>query len=401
MDRTMARPPVQGARILARRYRLLEVLGRSGMSTVYRAHDETLGRTVAVKVLSPALAESDPVWVSRFEREARAAAALTHPAVTTVFDTGAEGDTWFIVMEYVQGRSLERILRDGPLPVAQVVAIGAQLAGALSAAHDAGIVHRDIKPANVMVRPDGSVKVLDFGIARALDEAALTHPASVVGTAGYMAPEQALGRPIDARSDIYSLGCVLYAMLSGRPPFAGEIAAAVLHQQVHAAPAPLGSAVASGAVPAALDALVLQMLAKRPADRPGSAVEVRERLLAVASATGGATAPTRGAGEATAATRVAAPARPVPTRSAPRARPIWLLLLGVALVAIVVVALAAVGGSSSGPSSTHGVTSSTAPPTHTSAAPPTTTTTASGPGATRTPPVIVGVPPGQAKKHKH
>jgi serine/threonine-protein kinase len=203
---------------LADRYELGEVIGRGGMGTVYRAVDSVLSRPVAVKVLPGALVDHDPTSVARFEREARAAAALNHPAVVAVYDTGADDTSRFIVMELIVGRGLEAILRqDGPLDPDRAAAIATRVADALAAAHAAGIVHRDIKPANVMVASDGTVKVLDFGIARAIDGTTLTQSARVLGTAAYMSPEQASGQPADERSDIYSLGCVLYAMLAGHP----------------------------------------------------------------------------------------------------------------------------------------------------------------------------------------
>jgi predicted Ser/Thr protein kinase len=266
-----------GRRRLAGRYDLGEVIGRGGMGAVYRARDLTLQRTVAVKVLPAALADADADHVARFEREARAAASLAHPGVVAIYDTGADDGTRFIVMECVNGRSLSQILRqEAPLEPARAVGIAEGVADALGAAHAAGIVHRDVKPANVMLAEDGAVKVLDFGIARARDATALTQSASVLGTAGYMAPEQALGQRADERSDIYSLGCLLYALLAARPPFEGDGPAAVLHQHVNSAPeAP--SAFNRGVSPA-LDALVMQMLAKSPARRPQTAAEVRERL---------------------------------------------------------------------------------------------------------------------------
>jgi serine/threonine-protein kinase len=263
---------------LAGRYRLAEVIGRGGMSTVYRATDLVLGRPVAVKVLSAALAETDPAWVARFQREARATASLSHRGVATVYDTGAENGTRFIVMECVQGRSLAAILAaEGvPLEPLRAVEIARQVADALSAAHAAGIVHRDIKPANVIVTRHGSAKVLDFGIARTPDGATLTQTTSLVGTAAYMSPEQALGERADERSDIYSLGCLLYAMLAGAPPFSGDSPAAILNQHVNAEPTPLG--VLNPRVPPALEALVMEMLAKSRAARPRSAGEVLARL---------------------------------------------------------------------------------------------------------------------------
>ena len=289
---------VTGARRrLAGRYELAEVIGRGGMGTVYRATDVTLQRTVAVKVLAAALADEDASHVARFEREARAAASLSHPGVVTVYDSGVDGATRFIVMEYVEGRGLDAIVRDeGRLEPDRAVAIIERVADALGAAHAAGIVHRDIKPANVMVAADGTVKVLDFGIARALGGASLTQTAAVVGTAAYMSPEQAVGGSADERSDVYSLGCVLYAMLAGGPPFVGDIDAAILHQHVNVEPPPLHAE--NRLVPPALGALVVQMLAKAPDERPQSVAEVRARLAEVAAGTGTelpaiATAPTR------------------------------------------------------------------------------------------------------------
>jgi serine/threonine-protein kinase len=265
---------------LAGRYRLEEVVGRGGMSTVYRATDQVLGRTVAVKILLPALADQDPTYSVRFEREARAAAALATSAVVTVYDTGVDAGSHYIVMEYIAGRSLDEILRDGrPLEAQEALRIAGRIADALAVAHAAGILHRDIKPANVMVGEDGSVKVLDFGIARRLDGTTITQAASVVGTAAYMAPERALGEPGDARADVYSLGCLLYAMLTGSPPFGGEISAAVLHQQINSQPRP-PSRLRSG-LPPGLDALILSMLAKAPGARPASATEVRDRIAAL------------------------------------------------------------------------------------------------------------------------
>ncbi len=264
-------------RTLAGRYRLDEVIARGGMSTVYRGTDLALDRVVAVKVALDPLVEQSPIYLERFRREANAAAAIDHPGVVTVYDAGADGPTRFIVMEFVHGRSLADILREqSPLEPAEAADIAAQAADALSAAHARGIVHRDIKPGNIMVTPDGSVKVLDFGIARAVDSGTLTQTATVLGTSAYMSPEQALGQPADARSDIYSLGCVLYEMLTGEPPFMAEVAAAVMHQHVRVQPKPASER--NPAVPPALNALVMEMLAKAPGDRPQTAAEVRDRL---------------------------------------------------------------------------------------------------------------------------
>ncbi|HWF72437.1 MAG TPA: protein kinase, partial [Solirubrobacteraceae bacterium] len=265
-------------RTMAGRYELADVIGRGAMGTVYRADDLVLGRSVAVKTLPWLVADQNPKSVARFEREARAAAALSHPAVVAVYDTGVDASTHFIVMELVSGRSLEAILRtEGALDPDRAAALAARVADALAAAHRAGIIHRDIKPANVMVADEGAVKVLDFGIARARGSVTLTEGASVLGTAAYMAPEQALGKPADERSDIYALGCVLYALLTGRPPFTGEGFAAIIHQQANAEPR--SPCEENPGVPAALSALVMRMLAKAPEDRPQSAVEVRDRLI--------------------------------------------------------------------------------------------------------------------------
>lgn len=261
---------------LAGRYELGEVLGRGGMGVVYRAQDRVLARVVAIKLLLEERAD-DPTFVARFEREARAAAALSHPNIVSVFDTGTDDGTRYIVMECVRGWSLGRLLHErGALPPRQAAEIGAQIANALSAAHQVGIVHRDVKPANVMVDETGTVKVLDFGIARAIADSSLTRPAAVLGSAPYMAPEIARGERADQRSDIYSLGCVLYELLTGRPPFTAEHAAAVLHQHNQMRPRPLRQL--NPDVPPRLEQLVLRMLRKRPGDRPQTADEVARAL---------------------------------------------------------------------------------------------------------------------------
>jgi eukaryotic-like serine/threonine-protein kinase len=328
-------------RTLAGRYELAGVIGRGGMGTVYEARDLVLGRSVAVKLLAGLLADQDPTSIARFEREARAAAALNHPAVVAVYDTGEDDGARFIVMELISGRSLEAILREqGPLEPARAAEIAARVADALAAAHAAGIVHRDVKPANVMIADDGSVKVLDFGIARAIDGTTLTQNAMVLGTAAYMSPEQALGKPADERSDIYALGCVLYALITGRPPFTGDSPAVVLNQHANLAPPPLGPEVSCGSP--GLAALVIQMLAKSPDDRPQTAAQVRDRLTS-------APARPQGTPAATAATKRLAPTtarRQLPSTAKPgRRRLILAVGLAVLLLVIAVVALAFGGGS--------------------------------------------------------
>ena len=384
-------------RTLAGRYRIQAVIGRGGMSTVYRATDEVLGRDVAVKVLLPALADQDPTYAARFEREARAAAGLASAAVVTVFDTGTDEDgSQYIVMELVSGHSLAELLANGrPLPVEEAIRIGVQVADALQAAHAAGILHRDIKPANVMVADDGTVKLLDFGIARSLDGVTLTQAASVVGTAAYMAPERALGQSGDARADVYSLGCLLYAMLAGRPPFGGEIAAAILHQHVNADPVPPSRLRA--AVPAALDALVLATLAKAADARPKTAAEVGERLAALSAGATASTVPLAAGAVplGTAATTPLARARLRSGIAAVMGDHRWraaLMGLLTAAIALAAVLLLAGGGSSSKPQShraaTKAVTHSTPPPT-------TQATTPTMP----TPPTPQGGPPDHHHHH--
>jgi len=380
---------VRAAGTLAGRYDLVEVIGRGGMGVVYRGRDRTLDRTVAVKVL-PALFAENPTLVERFEREARAAASLNHPNIVSVFDSGRDGTERFIVMECVPGVSLAELLRErGRLEVREAVALAAQIAGALAAAHAAGIVHRDVKPANVMVLPSGGAKVLDFGIARAAADAALTNTSMVLGSAPYIAPEVMLGQAADERSDIYSLGCVLYEMLTGRPPFVGDLPAVVMNQHTNAAPQPIHE-LAEG-IPPALAALVMRMLAKNPVDRPRSAADLTSALKASLTAP---TAPTQVAPAplptaATAAATAAGPpaaspevatspaGEPDPGRTG-AARRAWILatVLILALAAGVAAALVSSSGSSSSQSSTGNSSRAfTAPPSSSTAGRPASTST--------------------------
>ncbi|QCB92199.1 Stk1 family PASTA domain-containing Ser/Thr kinase [Cellulomonas shaoxiangyii] len=279
-----------GSRILANRYEVGELIGRGGMAEVHIGHDTRLGRTVAIKILRSDLAR-DPSFQARFRREAQSAAALNHPAIVAVYDTGEDLVTEpsgtvahvpFIVMEYVEGHTVRDILRDGhAVPIDEAIEITAGVLSALEYSHHAGIVHRDIKPANVMITPTGAVKVMDFGIARAIADSAatMTQTQAVIGTAQYLSPEQARGEQVDARSDLYSTGCLLFELLTGRPPFVGDSPVAVAYQHVREAP-PVPSQIASD-VPEALDRITLKALAKERDARYSTAAEFRADLEAV------------------------------------------------------------------------------------------------------------------------
>lgn len=251
--------------LLAGRYRLDAFLGAGSMGQVFRAFDERLERPVAVKVIDLAAA-TGPTSRARFEREALAAARLSHPHIVTTYDGGVDGDHAYLVMEIAGGQTLAELIAAGPLPIGQVARIGTAVAGALAATHRIGVVHRDIKPGNIMVDGD-QVKVLDFGIAQLASETTtLTGTHAAIGTAAYMSPEQALGQRVGPASDVYALGCVLLAMLTGRPPFVGDHAVAVAQQQVSGTPPRVRSLRRD--VPAGLDALVASMLDKDATARP-------------------------------------------------------------------------------------------------------------------------------------
>jgi eukaryotic-like serine/threonine-protein kinase len=279
-----SRPRVGG------RYELGELLGRGGMAEVRKGTDVRLGRVVAIKRLRTDLA-SDPTFQARFRREAQSSASLNHPAIVSVYDTGEETSSDgsdvpqpYIVMEYVAGRTLREILREGRkiLPE-RALEITSGVLAALDYSHRAGIVHRDIKPANVMLTPSGDVKVMDFGIARAIADSSstMTQTAAVVGTAQYLSPEQARGETVDSRSDVYSTGCLLYELLTGRPPFVGESPVSVAYQHVREQ-APPPSTLDEDLAPE-IDAIVMKALTKDVEDRYQSAAAMRadiERFLA-------------------------------------------------------------------------------------------------------------------------
>lgn len=270
---------------LSDRYELGEILGFGGMSEVHLARDVRLHRDVAVKVLRADLAR-DPSFYLRFRREAQNAAALNHPAIVAVYDTGeaetAAGPLPYIVMEYVNGVTLRDIVHtDGPMPPKRAIEVIADACQALNFSHQHGIIHRDVKPANIMISTTNAVKVMDFGIARAIADSgnSVTQTAAVIGTAQYLSPEQARGDAVDARSDVYSLGCVLYEILTGEPPFIGDSPVAVAYQHVREDPIP-PSQRHEGISPE-LDAVVLKALAKNPDNRYQTAAEMRADLVRV------------------------------------------------------------------------------------------------------------------------
>lgn len=302
-------------RVLASRYEVGSLIGRGGMAEVHIGRDNRLGRTVAIKILRSDLAR-DPSFQARFRREAQSAASLNHPAIVSVYDTGddvvespdgSRTQVPFIVMEYVEGHTVRDLLRDGSaLPIDEAIEITTGVLAALEYSHQASIVHRDIKPANVMLTPTGAVKVMDFGIARAMADASssMTQTQAVIGTAQYLSPEQARGEVVDTRSDLYSAGCLLYELLTGRPPFQGDSAVSVAYQHVSEQPQP--PSVIAPDVPEALDRIVLKALTKDRDHRYSTASEFRADLEAAAR-NEGVSAPAiaaAGAGAGTAATQV-------------------------------------------------------------------------------------------------
>jgi serine/threonine protein kinase len=273
-------------RLLAGRYRLGELIGRGGMSNVYSGRDERLGRQVAIKLLKSSLA-GDPIFRTRFRQEAQAASRMAHPTIVRVFDAGEErvaeaggfeGVVPFIVMEFVEGKLLKDLIREGPVDSAEAIRITEGILTALEYSHRAGVVHRDIKPGNVMVTHGGQVKVMDFGIARAISDSSATvaQTTAILGTAQYFSPEQARGESVDARTDLYSTGVVLFEMLTGEPPFKGETPVAVAYQ--HVSEMPVAPSSINPLVSPAIDQVVLHALAKDRFARFQSAVEFRTDL---------------------------------------------------------------------------------------------------------------------------
>jgi serine/threonine-protein kinase len=273
-------------RVLSGRYRVDELIGRGGMATVFRGYDLTLGRQVAIKLLNRDLA-NDNSFRTRFRLEAQAASRMAHPTIVRVYDAGEDTETSpdgtvrpvpYIVMELVHGALLKDIISAGPVPVEDAVRYVDGILEALEYSHRAGVVHRDIKPGNVMVTDAGQVKVMDFGIARAVSDSSSTvaETTAILGTAAYFSPEQAKGEPVDARADVYSSGVVLYELLAGRPPFRGESPVAVAYQ--HVSEAPVAPSEVNESIPRSLDTVVLRALAKDPFQRYQDAAAFRDAL---------------------------------------------------------------------------------------------------------------------------
>jgi eukaryotic-like serine/threonine-protein kinase len=248
------------------------------MAVVLLAHDDELDRPVAIKLLAEHLAR-DPSFRTRFLREARLSAALAHPNVVQVFDAGEDGGRPYIVMEHVRGETLADVLaRRGRLPADEAVGLALQACGGLQHAHDAGLVHRDVKPQNLLLRDDGTLKLVDFGIARAAEETRLTQAGTILGTAAYLSPEQAAGEEVTPAADVYSLGVVLYELLTGRTPYTFETLAELAHVQAVEPVEPIGEL--TPGVPPALEDVVMRCLARNPSYRPGSAAELASQLRA-------------------------------------------------------------------------------------------------------------------------
>jgi serine/threonine-protein kinase len=318
------------ATILSDRYELGPELGHGGMARVLRGTDRQLGRHVAIKVLSPPY-DRDQAFVERFRREAHAAARLNHPSIVAVYDTGSDDGTHYIVTELVDGETLAELLaRGGPLPPQRAVDISTEITRALAAAHERGVVHRDVKPGNVMLTPEGRVKVVDFGIARAAGVESGTRSGLVLGSAPYLSPEQARGEPGDERSDIYALGCVMYEMLTGRPPFTADTPVATLYLHVHERVQPPSSV---REVPADLEAIVLRCLEKDPAARFRSATDLEKALAAVGNSNTTMPLPAEDF-EPTAPVEPVRPSRV--SRRPPRDRRRWWLVGGLAALVLLV-----------------------------------------------------------------
>ena len=324
------------------RYELRHPVGSGGMADVFLAHDEVLDRDVALKLLKAQYAE-DEEFVERFRREARSAASLSHPHIVPIFDQGESGDgTYYIAMEYLPGGTLkDRIMERGALPPRTAVAVALQIAEALQTAHERGVIHRDIKPPNILITDSGHVKVADFGIARAADATTISHPGDILGSAKYMSPEQATGEKVGPASDLYSLGVVLYEMLTGRVPFEFDTPMDIPTKHDEKPPRPRE---VNPKVPQDLDTIVMRLLARDPKDRYGSGNEVIEELRRVQDGLPLVASPE----EVTSTTALAAPAAPTrqvpaPGGTRPRGRRWLLVLTAFMLIGVLSVVGGAVG----------------------------------------------------------
>jgi hypothetical protein len=332
-----------GKTLIDERYELRGLAGSGGMAYVYLAHDEVLDRDVALKLLKARYAENEDL-VERFRREARSAASLSHPHIVPVFDGGEAGDgTYYITMEYLPGGTLkDRIMSEGALSPQMVVEVALQIAKALQCAHERGVIHRDIKPRNILITDSGHVKVADFGIARAAEATTISDLGAVLGSAKYMSPEQAAGERVGAASDLYSLGVVLYEMLTGRVPFEVETPADVAVK--HAGEPPPHPGEVNPGVPEGMDALVMRLLATDPEDRHGSAAQLIKELRRVRDGLSPVVSP--GDDATTAALGTPAPSTllaPAPGGTGPRRRKRFLILAAFALLALLGAAGGAVG----------------------------------------------------------